>query len=90
VVYFEHNPRSFARYGYSFRNIFDTLEGFGFCVYIYKDGHLEKVTRNFVSYKGYENLLAFRNRDIEFVRKRLLEKGGNTFKTKLFCDIVVP
>ncbi len=72
AVYFENCPSSYQRYGYSFRDIFDLFEGAGFCVYrIDTDLNLEKVTRNYSTLSGYENLLAARATHIDSIKARL-------------------
>jgi FkbM family methyltransferase len=71
VVYFENNTRTFARYGYSFKEIFDLLSDHGMCVYKENEGSLEKISRDYVCLSNYENLLGMRQKDIHFLEKRL-------------------
>jgi FkbM family methyltransferase len=74
AVYFEKCDSSYMRYGYTFKDIFDFFEDAGFCVYkIGQDLELSKITRNYASLSGYENLLAVRETHISSVKKRLIK-----------------
>lgn len=72
IVYFESCSSSFARYGYNSKDIFMYMETQGFSLYK-TDEHftLLKLDLDYKTLCGYENLIAVRESDVEWLQTRL-------------------
>jgi FkbM family methyltransferase len=75
VVYFESSKFSFARYGYELKDILSFLENQGFkTVSLSESFVLKDIEEAYITSSGYENLIAVREKDVDWLQARLLNK----------------
>lgn len=75
AVYFESSKFSFARYGYELKDILSFLKKHGFKTVSLTDSFIIKdIEEAYITSSGYENLIAVREKDIDWLQERLLNK----------------